>query len=43
MEWISDILKMKSAANVRQQVWRVKSGKSDLKKLSKDMNAWLKE
>jgi len=43
MEWISDILKMKSAANVRQQIWRVKSGKSDLKKLSQQMSAWLKE
>jgi len=34
---------MKSAANVRQQIWRVKSGKSDLKKMSQEMSAWLKK
>ncbi len=41
MEWINDLLKMKSAANVRQHIWRVKAGKSDLKKLSKELKGWI--
>jgi hypothetical protein len=26
MEWINDMLKMKSAASVRQQIWRMNTG-----------------
>jgi len=41
MECINDLLKMKSAANVRQPIWRVKAGKSDLKNLSNEPNEWI--
>jgi putative transposase len=42
MEWINDMLKMKSAANVRQQIWRMNTEKSDLNKLNKQAKDWLK-
>jgi hypothetical protein len=35
MQWINDMLKMKSAANVRQQIWLMNAGKSGLHKLPK--------
>jgi len=35
MQWINDTLKMKSAANARQQIWLVNTGKLDLHKLPK--------
>jgi hypothetical protein len=37
MHWINDMLKMKSAANLRQQIWLMNAGKSDLHKLPKKM------
>jgi hypothetical protein len=42
MECINDMLKMKSAANVRQQIWRMNTEKSDLNKLNKQAKDWLK-
>jgi len=41
-QWIKDMLKMKSAANVRQQKWRMNTGKSELNKLNQKMRDWLK-
>jgi hypothetical protein len=35
MQWINDMLKMKSAANARHKIWPMNAGKSDLHKLPK--------
>jgi hypothetical protein len=40
MEWLAAMLKMKSAANVRQQIWRAKVGKTNRSKLSKELEIW---
>jgi hypothetical protein len=35
IKWLNEMLKMKSAANVRQQIWLMNAGKNGLHKLHK--------
>ncbi len=42
MEWINQRLQMKSAANVRQHLWRLKGKEEDLRKLPKTLQKWMR-
>jgi hypothetical protein len=43
MEWLNQKLPMKSAANVRQHLWRLKRKEGDLRRFPKTLHKWMKK